>query len=171
MVTTTTHTGYAGADKIILVLNNPHDWQVASFWNARQETVSECFITRFLEFLSGPERIEIFNRLYVKLKPGAKIHLEVPYYSHPQAFSHPLLAWPPLSEFSFLYLSRKWRDEIPEHNVDGMTCDFEIVNYEYDMEAGWSTRHDGARSFALQHYLGIATKLVINLMKPDDQTP
>lgn len=166
VATETTHTGYEGGDKIVLVLNDPHNWQVASFWNARTETVKECFMFKFLEFLTGPERVDVFNRLYSRLKPDAKVHIEVPYYSHPQGFSNPFLAWPPISEFSFLYLSKKWRDEKPDHATPEITCDLEISNYEYDMESGWSTRHDSARSFAMQHYLGVATKLVINLVKP-----
>lgn len=127
-------------------------------------------IERFLEYLPGQQRIVFFNHLDKLLSPGAKVHVAVPYYSHPQAMADWGLCWPPLSEHSWLFLDRAWREmDGHEYTADlGYTSDLVLHQYEYEMVDSWTTRHDNARAFGVQHYLGVVTRVIVTLIKPDE---
>ncbi len=153
--------------EITLVYNDPRAFLDGVHRKIPPESVKEVFISRFLEYLDGPERVDFFNYLYKYLIPGAKVHVTVPYWTHPQAMANPMLKFPPISEHSFLFFSKKWREEQLDHEVKEINFDLEMVSYEYDMESDWSTRHDSARAFGLRHYLSVATKLHMNLVKPE----
>lgn len=130
------------------------------------DSVDAAHIENFLEYLDGSARITFMNQLSRVLKPGAKVHITVPYYSHPQAWANWALQWPPMSEHSFLFCSQTWRDQHPGTESLGYACDLETLSYEYDMVDDWTTRHDDARAFAIQHYLGVVPRLHITLIQP-----
>lgn len=131
---------------------------------------ADVVIEHFLEYLDGSERILFFNRLSDVTEPGPKIHITVPYYSHPQAFANWALMWPPISEHSFLFLSAPWRAERPYTQNLGYTCDFDTYSYEYTMVDDWLTRHDDARTFGVRHNLGVVTTLDVTLQKVSRET-
>lgn len=133
-------------------------------------SISEATLDTFLEYLPGSQRIEFFNWLDKVLVPEAKVHISVPYHSHPQAWSSWALQWPPMSEHSFLFLSKPWRDERPFYQTMGYTCDLDTVSYEYTMVDDWLTRHDNTRTFGIQHYFGVVTQLHITLIKSNQTT-
>lgn len=89
-----------------------------------------------LQFLTGPERIALFNAMYRVLAVDGRVDVLVPYYSHFQAFAHPLTQWPPFSEWSFYFLDRGWRSESPIRGVPGLECDFSVgpFSLDYDKE-------------------------------------
>ena len=147
-----------------LTFNDAPAWRLRPVMPEGQARAAVVY--RFLEFLNGRERIDFFNELDKSLEPGAKIHIQVPYYSHPQAFAHPLHQWPPFSEHSFLFFDASWRHAVASHTVDGLTCDLRMVNYEFDMVSDWSNRADSVRSFSIAHYLGVVTTLFVTLEKP-----
>jgi hypothetical protein len=100
------------------------------------ETVGTIICSHVLQYLSGPERIEAWNEWYRVLQPAGRVQVVVPYYSHVRAFAHPLTQFPPLSELSFMFLSREFREANPAHPVPGLECDFEVESYQPDADRG-----------------------------------
>lgn len=142
-------------------------------WMTQQpvDSYAEGSIENYLEYLDGPERIEFFNRLSELMMDNGKVHITIPYHSHPRSFADWALKWPPISEHSFLFLSKTWREQRPYTQNLGYTCDFEMYSYEYEMVDDWTTRHDAARTFGAQHYLGVITRLFVTLAKPSQAVP
>lgn len=136
---------------------------------AINDSVDELECIDVLQFLTGLERIRIFNEMHRALRYGGTVTISVPYFSHPQAFANPLTVWPPFSEHSFLFLNKEWRDASESHAVDGLNCDFEMI-YAYDVDSVWTTRSDLAKTFAAQHYNGVIVRLSVTLTKRGEPT-
>lgn len=78
-------------------------------WPFDDGSVEEAYSSHFVEHLTAVERIHFCNELYRVLVPGGKCTLIVPHWSSSRAYGDPTHQWPPVSEFWFYYLSRKWR--------------------------------------------------------------
>jgi hypothetical protein len=115
------------------------------------------------------ERIDFFNRVDKSLTPDGKIHITVPYYSHPQAFADWRIQWPPFSEHSFLFLDAEWRAARAWTAGLGYESDLKLINYEYDMVTDLTTRSDDFQSFSVEHYLGIVSRLFVTLGKKREE--
>jgi SAM-dependent methyltransferase len=129
---------------------------VRNRWPYEDDSVDEVHSSHFVEHLTGQERVFFFNELYRVLKPGSKAVIITPHWASGRAYGDFTHAWPPVSEMSFYYLSKKWRDTDAPHtdsrwNIKGYSCDFECT-WGYAMRPDLMTRNSEYQQFAMQNY-------------------
>lgn len=93
-------------------------------WPFEDESIEEVYCCHFIEHLAGEERIPFFNELYRIMKKGAKATIVAPHWSHARAYGDPTHKFPPISEWTYYYVQKPWREQEGSHV--GYTCDFEI---------------------------------------------
>jgi SAM-dependent methyltransferase len=126
------------------------------------ESVEAIYTSHFVEHLTGAQRILFFNEAYRVLKPGGKIQVIVPDWSHDRAYGDPTHQWPPFSRWSFLYLNREWRAGNAPHA--GYDCNF-VGPISGSLEAWVAVKHTEAQMFASQHYVNAMMDLMCELEK------
>lgn len=148
------------------------EWEmIAGHKVLKESSVDEVFSSHFLEHLTGMERVRFYNELYRVLKPGAKATIIVPHWASNRAYGDPTHQWPPVSEMSFYYLKRAWRQDQAPHtdlnwNPAGYDCDFEAT-WGYGMHQALMVRNQEYQQHALAwfkeaaqdtHVMLVATK-------------
>lgn len=99
-------------------------------WPWLEGSVEEVHASHFVEHLESQARVHFANELFRVLKPGGTATIITPHWNSPRAYGDLTHAWPPVSEWWYLYLSKAWRDVNAPHNTD-YTCDFPqpVVGY------------------------------------------
>lgn len=125
-------------------------------WPFEDSSVDEVHASHVIEHFTGVERIHIVNELYRVMKPGAKATIITPHWSSCRAYGDPTHCWPPVSEFWFYYLDKKWRaSQAPhtdaEHMAGGYACDFEAT-WGYGIHREVELRAKDFQDFAVQFY-------------------
>jgi len=127
-------------------------------WPFPDESVGEAYTSHFVEHLDARSRIHFCNELHRVLVPGGKCTLIVPHWSSARAYGDPTHQWPPVSEFWFYYLSRKWRlddGNAPHTDIknwsQGYDCDFDCT-WGYGMHPTLTSRNTEYQQFALNFY-------------------
>jgi hypothetical protein len=125
-------------------------------WPIDNDSVEEVHCSHFVEHLNAKQRIHFYNELYRVMKTGAKATIIAPHWASNRAYGDPTHQWPPVSEMSFFYLSRKWREEQAPHTdvkflKSGYDCDFDAV-WGYGMHQALMTRNEEYRQYAMQNY-------------------
>lgn len=125
-------------------------------WPFADGSVSEAYTSHFVEHLTALERVHFCNELHRVLVPGGKCTLIVPHWGSSRAYGDPTHQWPPMGEFWFFYLLRKWRDENAPHTdarhwPQGYSCDFDAT-WGYGMAPSLLSRNQEFQQFALNHY-------------------
>jgi SAM-dependent methyltransferase len=148
--------GHVGLDRIAFdgvdhVLNIGIDR-----WPFEDGTVDAAYTCHFVEHLTSVERIHFANELFRVLKVGGKCTLIVPHWGTSRAYGDPTHQWPPVGEFWFYYLDRKWRAEnaphtMVEHWDYGFTCDFETT-WGYGLSPTITSRSQDFQQFAINYY-------------------
>lgn len=130
----------------------------AKRWPFADGSVSEAYTSHFVEHLTSIERVHFCNELYRVLTLGGQCTLIVPHWSSSRAYGDPTHQWPPIGEFWFYYLSRKWRlddGNAPHTDIKywpkGFNCDFECT-WGYGMNSMLITRNAEYQQFALNFY-------------------
>ena len=133
---------------------------------AKSGTVDEVFASHFVEHLDGSERIKFMEEVYRILKPGGKATFITPYYNSIRASQDPTHKWPPVSEASYLYFNKQWRDmnKLSHYNIK---CDFDF-NYGYAQDNVWSSKSQETRDFANKHYTNVILDLQVVLVKREE---
>lgn len=154
--------GFTGVDirkelkpDICLDLRKPWPW--------KKGTVDEVHCQLMLQYFTGPERIEFFNKLHHILKPGAKATVVVPHGQSAHAYMDPYYQWPPMNEGSFLFLNSDWRKGNNIYYPD-IKCDFDF-GYGFAFQNGWQLKSEDARNFALVNYNNVCSVIQLNLTK------
>jgi hypothetical protein len=129
---------------------------VRNRWPYDDDSVDEVHSSHFIEHLTGQERVFFFNELYRVLKPGCKATIITPHWASNRAYGDFTHAWPPVSEMSFYYLSKKWRETDAPHtdirwNPKGYSCDLECA-WGYGMRPDLVTRNSEYQQFAMANY-------------------
>jgi hypothetical protein len=96
-------------------------------WPWADASVDEAHTSHFIEHLTMDERCHFFRELHRVLKPGAECQVIAPHWSSSRAYGDPTHIMPPISEWFFYYLNKKWRAENAphtEHLLPGV--DFDI---------------------------------------------
>jgi len=147
---------FPGVD-VVLDLRQPWPWS--------DDSVEEAFSSHFIEHLTGQERIDFFNELYRVLKPGARATIICPHWAHESAYGDPTHQWPPVTAWTFYYLSREWRTANAPHVP--YTCDFHCtVGSRAEPTDRWANEGDEeTRRFRMTRNLNTARELVALLTK------
>lgn len=135
-------------------------------WPWPDATVEEVHASHFVEHLDAGQRVWFANELYRVLKPGGTATIITPHWNSPRAFGDLTHAWPPVSEWWFLYLSKDWRAANAPHN-DGYTCDFPQPVIGYSPNPGLCAgRNDEYVREAVAKWRGGADDMSATLVKP-----
>jgi len=119
---------------------------------------------------------KFFDEVYRILKPAefdvsnpniptaGFITIVAPYYSSMRSWQDPTHQRA-ISEASFLYLNKKWREDNKLDHYD-VSCDFDF-SYGYILSPEWQNRSQEAQTFAIAHYINVVTDIQVTLTKRD----
>lgn len=126
------------------------------------DSMTEINVYGVLEYIPGTLRGVFMDELYRILAPGGKIAISVPYWNTQKAVQDYRYQWPPVTEQSFLYFNKNWR-EANKIETD-LKCNFDFT-YGYTAEAETAARSDESRSFYIKHYTNCVDVLHLLLTK------
>lgn len=139
-------------------------------WPIPDNCVDELACSHFVEHVR--DLVPFMDDLYRIMKSpwvnkdGEKITSKVtivcPYYSSMRAMQDPFHIRP-ISEASFLYYNKDWRDA---NKLDhyGIVSNFDF-SYGYQVVPEWANRSQEARDFAIRHYNNVITDIFVTLVK------
>jgi all-trans-retinol dehydrogenase (NAD+) len=105
-----------------------------------------------------------------KTAPEVKTTVVCPYYMSVRATQDFTHKWPPISQNTFLYYNKGWREQNKlTHGHYDLKCDFDFV-YGFSINPGWAARHDEARGFAMNNYWNAIDDIHLTLTKRDPGT-
>jgi len=127
-------------------------------------SVDAIHASHFVEHLDGTERMKFMDECYRILKPGGKMRLIHPYYKSVRAVQDPTHKWPPISENSYFYWDKKWR-ELNKLNHYPINCDFEFNIYYVWQDGTIVNRSEETRNFWIDKYWNVVADMVVDLIK------
>lgn len=130
----------------------------------KDESVDMIFSSHFIEHLDGFERMKFFDECHRILKPEGKMRLLHPYYKSVRATQDPTHKWPPISENSYLYWSKKWRTENKLDHYP-IKCDFEFNVYYIWQDMTVANKNEETRIFNIDKYWNVVADMVVDLIK------
>lgn len=141
----------------------------AGSWPFSDNSVDEAHASHFLEHLTSLQRVNFFNELYRVLKPKAQCTIITPHWASSRAYGDPTHQWPPVCEFGYFYLSKKWRAENAphadaEHSPAGYSCDFDAT-WGYSLHPSLGVRNEEWQHFAINFYKEAAQDLIATVTK------
>lgn len=128
---------------------------------AEDNSVDEIRCSHFVEHVK--DIVAFMNECGRILKPGGKMTIIAPYYSSVRCWQDPTHIRA-ISEGTFLYYNKAWRERENIGNYLPITCDFEFT-IGYNLEPDWVNRNEAARTFALKHYINVVSDLQVVLIK------
>jgi hypothetical protein len=147
----------------------------------KDNSVDEIEISHYVEHIPHGDGFndpffQFFDEVHRILKPAefdptnpniptkGFVKIVSPYYSSMRAWQDPTHNRA-ISEASFLYLNKKWRqDNKLEHYP--VSCDFDF-SYGYALNPAWTNRSQDAQSFAIQNYANAVSDIQVTLIKRD----
>lgn len=162
--------GFIGIDKVKTEATDIV-WDLESHpWPIPDNCVDELSCSHYVEHVR--DLVPFMDDLYRIMKSpwvnkeGEKVTSKVtiicPYYSSMRAMQDPFHVRP-ISEASFLYYNKDWRDA---NKLDhyGIKSNFDF-SYGYQLSPEWATRSQEARDFAIRHYNNVITDIFITMTK------
>lgn len=126
----------------------------------KSNSVDEIHISHFIEHVS--DFSSFMNEVYRILKPGGKCQIIAPYYNSIRAWQDPTHVRA-ISEATFLYCNKEWRDQNKLGHYQ-LKCNFNFT-YAYNMSPMWASKHEEARTFAINHYTNVVSDIIVFLTK------
>lgn len=158
-------------------------------WPWADNSVDEIHCSHFIEHIPGevmwprdsayPERgfnrfnyrVAFFEELFRIMKVGAKATIIAPYYNNMRATQDPTHVWPPISEATFLYCNKGWREANKlDHAPYPLKCDFD-ASISFTMDNVWVSKAEETRQFAFRHYSNVIVDIVCVLEKRAPNAP
>lgn len=130
----------------------------------KDESVDAIFASHFVEHLDGIERMKFMDECYRMLKPGGKMRLLHPYYKSVRAVQDPTHKWPPISENSYLYWDKNWR-ELNKLDHYPIKCNFEFSIYYLWQDQTVSNKNEETRVFMVDKYWNVVADMMVDLVK------
>jgi predicted SAM-dependent methyltransferase len=157
--------GFTGVDKYKTPsVDIEHDLFVYP-WPFESDSVDEVHCSHFFEHVPGLERPKFMDELYRVMKPKAQATIIVPYARSPRSIQDYTHQWPPLSEESFLYFNKTWREQNKlTHGLYDLKCDFDF-GFAHVIDNAWAMRAEDARAFAIRHYWSVIADIQVILTK------
>ena len=160
--------GFTGIDQYAME-GVDHVFDLRQAWPIASDSVEEAHSSHFIEHLSATERVHFYNELYRVLKTGAKATIVAPHWGSNRAYGDPTHQWPPVSEMSFYYLSKDWRETQAPHtdkkwNPQGYDCHF-AATWGYSLRQDVVLRNQEFQQFAMQNYKEVCQDIIVTLTK------
>jgi predicted SAM-dependent methyltransferase len=125
----------------------------------------DCIYTcHFQEHLDGDERMKFFNECYRILKTGGKMRHIHPYYKSVRAVQDPTHKWPPISENSYFYWDKNWR-EMNKLDHYPINCDFEFNIYYIWQDQTVANKNEENRMFMIDKYWNVVDDMIVYMVK------
>ena len=136
-------------------------------WPIESDSVEEIQCSHFFEHVPQFDRPKFMEEVYRILTVGGKANFITPYYKNGRATQDFTHMWPPISEASYLYFNKKWREENKlTHGFYDVKADFDFT-VGYAMNSPWGLKAEEARNFAVTHYWEVISDLHIVLIKKE----
>lgn len=138
-------------------------------WPFKDSSVEELHAAHFFEHVPHLLRGKFMDEAYRILVPGGKFTIICPYYTSVRATQDFTHEWPGISQNSFLYFNKGWREQNKlTHGYYDLKADFDF-SYGWSVNAAWQARNDEARNFAIQWYANAVDDIHVNLVsrKPE----
>lgn len=131
------------------------------------ESIDGIFSSHFVEHLDGFQRMDFMSECYRILKPEAKMRLVHPYYKSVRAIQDPTHMFPPISENSYYYYWKEWRElnKLTHGPYKRLNCDFEFWIYYTWQDNIWANKNEESRNFAVNHYFNVVADMIVDLKK------
>lgn len=138
-------------------------------WPWADESVAEIYMSQVMEHFTNMERVKIVNEMYRVMQKGATAQVTTPYWCSNRAYGDFTHKWPPVSEFWFYYLNKKWRStEAPDNDIewnpDGYSCDFECT-WGYSLHPEFQTKNQERQTYAIQFLKDSVFDIIATLKK------
>lgn len=130
----------------------------------KDESADMIFASHFVEHLDGIERMKFMDECYRILKPEGKMRLVHPYYKSVRAVQDPTHKWPPISENSYFYWDKKWR-EMNKLDHYPIKCDFEFNIYYSWQDPTVANKNEETRMFMIDKYWNIVADMIVDMVK------
>lgn len=136
-------------------------------WEWANDSVDEIVCTNFLHKLTVQQRINFFNELYRVLKPGKQARIVTPHWSHERAYSDLEVQWPPVTAFTYFYLSKQWREVNAPKFTDTFKCEFDwVLAGTHDQNDEWvAFRTQEVKQVYMHRNINTTTDLIATLTK------
>lgn len=145
----------------------------------KDNSVDEIECSHFVEHIPHGDGFndpffQFFDEVYRILKPAefdkenpnvatkGFMRIVAPYYSSMRAWQDPT-HHRAISEASFLYVNKKWREENKLDHYP-VSCDFDF-NYGYNLSPEWQNRSQETQSFAIRNYINAVSDIQVQLIK------
>jgi cyclopropane fatty-acyl-phospholipid synthase-like methyltransferase len=161
--------GFTGLDQFAMEgVDHVIDVRVAP-WPIASDSVEEVHCSHFVEHLTGEERVTFYNELYRVMKKDAKAAVITPHWNSNRAYGDFTHQWPPVSEMSFYYLSKDWRETQAPHtdsrwNPKGYNCHF-AATWGYSMHPEIVSRSQDYQQMAMNFFKEACQDLYATLVK------
>jgi ubiquinone/menaquinone biosynthesis C-methylase UbiE len=132
-------------------------------WPFEDNSVEEAHCSHFFEHVPAKVRIQFMDELYRVLIVGGKATFITPYWSSVRATQDPTHEWPPISENSYLYFNKGWREVNKLTHYLG-TADFDFT-YGYGLDPETAGKNSELQSFYVKHYANSVLDLHVTLVK------
>lgn len=148
---------FDGVDVVFDLRKAPWPWDT--------DSVDEIYSRHFVEHLTGGERIIFFNEMFRVLKPNGLATITTPHWSHESAYGDPTHEWPPVTNWTYFYLNKAWREACAPH-VE-YNCDFSYeLSMSHDPNDQWVANKDlQAKILLMTRSVNTALELTANLKK------
>jgi ubiquinone/menaquinone biosynthesis C-methylase UbiE len=130
----------------------------------KDESADAIYTCHFQEHLDGDERMKFFNECYRILKPGGKMRHIHPYYKSVRAVQDPTHKWPPISENSYFYWDKSWR-EMNKLDHYPINCDFEFNIYYIWQDPTVANKNEETRTFYIDKYWNVVADMIVDMTK------
>ena len=130
----------------------------------KDESADAIYTCHFQEHLDGEERIKFFNECYRILKPGGKMRHIHPYYKSVRAVQDPTHKFPPISENSYFYWDKSWR-EANKLDHYPIKCDFEFNIYYIWQDPTIANKNEETRMFMIDKYWNVVADMIVDMVK------
>lgn len=139
-------------------------WSLTNRWPVADGEVEEIMASHVMEHFTLGQRCFVYNEMHRVMQPGGKATVIVPHWANARAYGDPTHEWPPVSEFSWYYLGRAWRDEHAPHTNEMLRCDFDAT-WGYAVATHIQTRNTEFQQFAINHYANAIVDIHATLIR------
>jgi hypothetical protein len=137
-------------------------------WPWDDHSVDEAHSSHFLEHLTPVQRVHFFNELGRVLKIGAVARIITPHWSNACAYGDPTHQWPPISEWTYQYTHKGWRESNAPHVDTQMAGEFQLTcNFDHVIGGTWTDalngREESVKAQMMTNYINCFRDIIATL--------